>query len=94
MTNKEALELELATPLTYIERNGVYYEVPVWVERDLEVLEILKGMLITKTECFDGSDMELHRNYSLGFQDNNSDLSLDEYKIIKEWLNENNSITK
>lgn len=45
MTSKELLEKELQEPTTYIERNGVYYEVPVWVEKDLELLENIKNIL-------------------------------------------------
>lgn len=42
MTSEEALEKEIETPSTYIERNGVYYEVPIWVKQDLERKEKLE----------------------------------------------------
>lgn len=42
MTSKEALEVEIEFPTTYIERNGVYYQVPVWIEEDLERKEKLE----------------------------------------------------
>lgn len=45
MTSKEVLEKELQEQMTYIERNGVYYEVPEWVKKDLDRLNLIeKGL--------------------------------------------------
>lgn len=33
---------DFETPMTYIERNSIYYQVPVWVKEKLEVLEKYK----------------------------------------------------
>lgn len=49
MASKEALEKEIETPMTYISRNDVYYQVPVWAKEGLEVLEILKDHYIKIT---------------------------------------------
>lgn len=85
MTSKEALEKELATPMTYIEKNGVYYEVPEWVKNDLEVLEKIidiiqhkqfSGYAILDTENVE----EYNHRVKLG------NLTQEEYDLLKGLL--------
>lgn len=66
---------------------GKEYELCDFIEKELKALNIIKDMLEIKTDSYDGSDMEFHTMRRLRFKQDCSDISEDEYDILKEVLN-------
>lgn len=54
------LERQLEEPMTYIERNGVYYEVPEFVKKELDLVESLRRVLskVTRVVYLPTMDIE------------------------------------
>lgn len=76
---EEAFDIEIEYPTTYIERNCIYYQVPVCVAKDLEVLEILKKIVSIKD--YNPTEYPPFIILSGGEVKN-----IEDAKKIKEWL--------
>ena len=55
-------------------------------EKKIKAFDILKDMLEIETDSYDGSDMEFHTMRRLRFKQDCSDISEDEYNVLKEVL--------
>ena len=76
MNSKESLnnikKLFIGSPINLIQQ----FEI---IEKDLEILEILKTEIFNKMQCFDLDE---------GWYDDSFCLNKNQIKIIKEWLND------
>ena len=70
------LERQLEEPMTYIERNGVYYEIPEFVKKELDLVKGLRRVLSKVTRV----------GYELVKKENVYQPTMDiEYKIAEDF---------
>lgn len=93
MTSKEALQIiwncyDAEAYETYYDgAKNVHEEELKIIEKDLEILEILKSYMSIETEIFENENNEVVEYEYIAF--NNGDLDIEnkeEYNKIKEWL--------
>lgn len=87
MTKEEAMYLEMETPTTHIERNGVYYEVPVWMKNDLEALQIIKKN--AKLSCKFAKECDKDGHLSGIFAVLEAVLEGEDLEFIERWIKNN-----
>ena len=89
MTSEEALKLAIRSSLFAKDNDELreIYEAREKLEKDLEILEILKSHMNIETDYYDDNSYEQYEYIAY----NNLELDIDnkeEYKKIKEWLEE------
>lgn len=50
MATEEEMFVEMEEPQVFIERNGVYYQVPEWVRKDVELIKLIDYALTHSTQ--------------------------------------------